>query len=80
MNPILRTILALFLATGLSLGASLSTGTITGDYVEARTADVFTGPALPTRSGPYWRTGGFWLEGDQRLLVRRQPGWQASLE
>ena len=46
MNRILWTILALSLATGLSFGASLPTGTITGDYVEARTADVFTGPCF----------------------------------
>jgi len=46
MKSVLWTILVLSLATSLSFGAGIPSGSIYGDYVEARTADVYTGPCF----------------------------------
>jgi hypothetical protein len=45
MTKVLGTLGSLFLATGLAFAAGLPTN-IYGDYVEARTADVYTGPCF----------------------------------
>lgn len=42
----MKTLLLVFLISGLAFGGSLPSGKIYGEYVEARTADVFTGPCF----------------------------------
>jgi hypothetical protein len=46
MKRVLWTTLALSLAAGLSYAAEIPTNSIYGNYVEARTADVYTGPCF----------------------------------
>jgi len=46
MKRVLWTILALSLAACLSFAAAIPANNIYGDYVEARTADVYTGPCF----------------------------------
>src|SRR5947209_311993 len=46
MQRVLWTILVLSLATCLSFAAGIPSNSIYGDYVEARTADVYTGPCF----------------------------------
>lgn len=42
----MRKLLPLFLVSGLAFAASLPSNKVYGEYVEARTADVFTGPCF----------------------------------
>src|SRR5947209_5119203 len=46
MNKVLGTLGSLFLGTGLVFAAALPSHSIYGDYVEARTADIYTGPCF----------------------------------
>lgn len=47
MNTVRRTACSLFLSAGLALAAGLpSSHNISGNYMEARTADVYTGPCF----------------------------------
>jgi hypothetical protein len=46
MKVLLGSAGVLFASAALSLGAAISSTTIHGNYVEARTADVFTGPCF----------------------------------
>ncbi|MBK9169763.1 MAG: DUF1326 domain-containing protein [Bryobacterales bacterium] len=42
----MKILLTFVLAGGLAIGASLPSKTISGEYIEARTADIFTGPCF----------------------------------
>jgi len=46
MRIMLFTAAAVVLAAGISLGASLPAHAVSGNYIEARTADVWTGPCF----------------------------------
>src|SRR5215472_4824079 len=46
MKRVLWTVLILSLAASLSFAGAIASGSIYGNYVEARTADVYTGPCF----------------------------------
>ena len=65
MKKVLWTVVAMSLAACLSFAGGIPTSSIYGNYVEARTADVYTGPCFANSEvgldGP---TCGFRLESD----------------
>src|SRR4051794_35619822 len=47
----MKVLVPLLVATSLSFAAGLPSGSVYGNYVEARTADVYTGPCFANSEG-----------------------------